>query len=834
MMRNFLVLILAVSSLAFSIQTLSAADLTVLIEEGRAKATIYVEGPLLDRQTVEIAMKKANFPDVVSVKIGKKRRNLKSNDIFRSAAVLDLNYHLLKMTGTELPVIVTNDPNSIKKPAVVLGELANRLGAKPTENSSSKETFRIISRDDLLLVGGESDLAVRHGMYEILRKLGYDWVMPGEIGEIIPKKPNVALSTMDVTQQPDFAFRRLWYRGYKNRRAEEALRFRWWQWRHKGGHVANRILNVRGHYWQRFIKKHKAEFDADPTMYALVAMGNGKSERRGPQIETTHPRMIQLFIEDIRSTYEKNIAAGKWTKHTKAGFPIGPADGLGYSLSAETLAAGSLTVDPMWGELDRTDNLVLLANRILKEVTQDYPNAYVGFYSYSVHSQYPTRYIPHPNLVQEFAPIGFSRFHSVLDPISKTQNSYRTTLEKWGKLAKSQGNILSGYGYNWNLADNLLPYSKVQIWGDDLPYYHKLGFIGLSVEATKQWSVLAPSDYVFMRMAWDTSQDWRKLLEEFCQNAYGSSAVPMLRYWRRLIETQRSAGMEAGSYHAFPLIFDKDWLVASQNDLAEALALANTEGNKTRINHVGIGVEFLRLYLKFHSATLQFEFVEARRIQDKLFAAWQRAYDQNTDLVANEAPRYWKRFLGEFVDQSTKYSSSPYRMILPVPDELTTALDPMIAGERLNLHRPEVRDDGFIKTRTFSTTWDAQGLGGVRSGAIWYRWKFDVPEEAKGEPIGLFVGGVEDTVRVWMNGQYIGSSGRAFSKPILFDLTSSVTGDSQNLLAMQVIRVGKANELGLGGVIRPSFLFTGPRLENPAPEVESKTRVLPGGEIDRN
>ena len=170
-------------------------------------------------------------------------------------------------------------------------------------------------------------------------------------------------------------------------------------------------------------------------------------------------------------------------------------------------------------------------------------------------------------------------------------------------------------------------------------------------------------------------------------------------------------------------------------------------------------------------------------------------------------------------------------MLVRVPDELITMFDPNEVGHRMGYQSPEINDTGFVRTRTISTTWDAQGLTGIRSGAVWYRFPFRLPRQAKGRPIGLFIGGVEDTANVWINGQAIGTSGRAFSRPFLFDLTDGIRYEEENVLAIQVIRVGKANEIGLGGIIRPSFLFTGPRLESKAPKELDLRRVLPGGEL---
>jgi hypothetical protein len=450
-----------------------------------------------------------------------------------------LNYHLKKMSGASLEVVVANANTRIAKPAIVLGERAVAMGAAPQETTPSEDGFRIRVKDGLVLVGGQSDKAVQHGVYALLNRLGCEWVMPGEIGEIIPKRASVSIAAMDESLAPDFHSRRLWYRGYNQPRLpEEKARYEQWFKRQRGGTWNSMIGYPGGHVWDRFIKKHKAEFDKDPTMLALRRMPDGTMQRRGPQLEPSHPRVVELFIQDIKETYKRNIEAGEWTRETKAGFGIGPADGLGYSESAEATMTGAGRMDPIVGELDRTDELILLGNKILEAVTAEYPNAHVGFYSYSTHADYPARYKPHPNLVQIFAPINFSRYHSILDRNSKTQAYYKQVVELWGQLSKQQGNPLIYRGYSWNLAENLAPYTKVKIWGEELPYYHQQGVRSLNVESTKMWAITGPSDFVFMKLAWDTSQDWRDVLRHYCERSFGKGADDMQRYLLRLIQTQ--------------------------------------------------------------------------------------------------------------------------------------------------------------------------------------------------------------------------------------------------------------------------------------------------------
>ncbi len=746
-------------------------------------------------------------------------------------AARELVEHLQAMSGAELTLVRQDDVKTLPKPAIVLGTPAEQLGAVPGELTESLEGFRLLERDGRWLIGGQSAQAVLFGVYETLYRLGCDWIMPGEIGRVVPRKTTVTLAATDESQAPDFLQRRLWYRGYPQpRKPEERARMTAWLRRQKGGNWQHPAARSGGHAWPGLINRHKAEFEADPTMLALVRAPDGSMVRRGPQVEGTHPGVAELYIEEIRAAYRKNIEAGKWTAETPAAFPIGPADGLGYSMSSEAMLAGAGRIDPIVGETDRTDELVLLGNRILEAVVDEYPHAYVGFYSYSVHADFPARYKPHPNLVQVFAPINFSRFHSVLDSNSKTQAYYLDVVKQWSRLSEEQGNLLFYRGYNWNLADNMLPFTKVRIWGEELPFYKKHHFMGLNVEATKSWSILAPSDYVFMRLAWDTTLEWPALLEEFCRKAYGGGAGAMLRYHRRLIDTQHAAGQEAGSYHAFHLIYDDDWVRTARKDIVEALAAAQGEDERERIGFTGHNVEALALYLNYHRATREFDFAAALRLYEDMMAHWQKGYDQNSDMVANETPAYLKRFIASFVGEASKYSADPYKIVFRIPDELPTMFDPLGIGHRLNYHRPEINDEGFVRTRTFSTTWDAQGLTGIRDGAVWYRVRFDLPEDARNQPLGLFVGGVEDEARVWLNGNLIGS-GRGFSRSFCFDLTEDADPEGQNLLAIQVVRNSKANEIGLGGILRPCFVFSGPRLETKAPRQVELKRVLPGGEL---
>ncbi len=702
----------------------------------------------------------------------------------------ELNYHLGKMSGATLAIVHTSDPRAVKGPAIVLGALAVKMGAEPAGTTPSREGFRLLTSGEALLIGGESDEAALFGAYAVLERLGVDWVMPGEIGEVIPVRRTVVAPDLDESQRPDFAMRRLWYRGGADivTKADKA-RMALWSRRQRAGSFKPVVAQTAGHNWPAFIKRHKAAFDADPSLYALRRDAQGRLVRRGPQIETTDPRIAAMMAQDIRDTFEKK----RWPKDKAVGFPIGPADTAGYSLSPESVAAGAGVVDPITGEPDQTDLLVKLANDVLAALGPEYPNVHVGFYSYGAHGGFPRRYTPDPRVGVIFAPINFSRYLGLTDETSRSQPLYRAVFDQWAALARRQGNPMLYRGYNWNLAENMLPYSKLAIWGEELRYYRDAGVQGLNVEATKAWGVNGPGDWLFMKLAWDADQDWRALLAEYCAKAFGDGAEPMRRYLLRLTETQRAAGQEAGSYHAIPLIFDQAFVDAARADIAEAESLAKLPAEKERIGYFRSGVDLLELYLAYEAAADRFDFKAALARYEAMHATWKTYYERNPDIVAREGPAYLNRFVDPFVREAAART-----VVQPLPDRLKTAFGP---GD---FQDPAVDDSAWPLTSTWASTWDAQRLSGR---TVWYRHRFTLTaDEAEGAPLGLFLGGFDDRATVWLNGELVGDSGRGFSVPAMFDLPRVRAGE--NVLAIRIVREHSINEIGIGGLIRQSFLFS--------------------------
>ncbi len=797
---------------------LALADVTV-VDKGQPLAKIYVAGPL---NVPDLKIKEYNA-------LTSEQKVERTQAQSRAELIEDLNYHIKKMTGFALQVVETDDISKVTGPAIVVGPLATKMGATAKATTPNGEALRIIVKGDQALLGGESEVAARHAVYELLRRLGCDWIMPGVEGEIIPVVPTLVIKDMDIALKPDFQVRASWYSGGASIiQKEEFAEYTQWMKRQQQttrDQPFPPLFLSGGHYWGGLLTKYKKLLDEKPYMRAQVRQPDGTTKPGMAQLDPAVPEVVDLTVDDIRATFKAN----NYPADRAYTMSIGPNDGGGYSVSAAAIAAGVDRVDPMTGDRDQTDVLINYANQVIAKLRPEFPNFRVGFLLYSVHADFPQRYVPDPSLVFTFADITYSRYHSLLDTRSTTRTYYKDILDQWKALHEKQGNTYWYYGYNWNLAENLMPYSKMKIWGQDLPYYKSMGVLGHNNEQDKGWAILGPHNYLMARMGWDITLDWKKVLTEYCAKTFGDGGPAMEQYYLYLIETQENAGQEAGSYHAIPLIFTREFITKSKALFAQAKAAAKTDIQKKRVDYFTEPVQMLELYLNYRDATHKFDFVEGQKQFDAMIALWDSYYKQNPNLVSKYGYRYINNWLLKpYITQAVKYSTGDYKILYQIPDELKTSFDPHAKGAQMGMYRPEVSDKTWIKTKTFTSTWDAQGLGNYRPGAVWYRDAFTAPKDLAGQSVGLSIGACEDNVEVWLNGKYVGQ-GRGFMRSFQFDLTPHIKLGEQNTLAIQVIRRGLLNESGVGGLFYPSFVFIGPKLEKPAPSTEPTRRILPGG-----
>ena len=114
-------------------------------------------------------------------------------------------------------------------------------------------------------------------VYALLRDFGVRWYLPGDIGEVVPKKRTIALPDVDRTVHPDFAMRNLyWYNRFRVALRDDVM---WWLrlGLNDGSSVMGASMQVHG---MRMIQGNKAMQEANPDYYALYG-GRRDTEYRG-------------------------------------------------------------------------------------------------------------------------------------------------------------------------------------------------------------------------------------------------------------------------------------------------------------------------------------------------------------------------------------------------------------------------------------------------------------------------------------------------------------------------------------------------------------------------
>jgi hypothetical protein len=245
------------------------------------------------------------------------------------AAALELQYHIKKMSGVDLPILTPDEAPPDGATLVLLGKspLTDELGIDTS--ALPKEGYVIRTVGDALVILGDdtddhgtiedaffSDHNVRtgtlFGVYALLEDwLGCRWIWPGESGECIPARSTVQLPPLDVKEGPALirrGFRILANRdlqrpwppffdddGVKSLRQDQRV----WARRMRLGRSANLQLDsLFDSWWQRYHVKY-------PEIFALKADGTRGPGGRGPEdihMCVSDPKLWELQIDWFKKT----------------------------------------------------------------------------------------------------------------------------------------------------------------------------------------------------------------------------------------------------------------------------------------------------------------------------------------------------------------------------------------------------------------------------------------------------------------------------------------------------------------------------------------------------
>jgi len=729
-----------------------------LVRDGRAVAAIVVDEAAASTVTNPAKGKPA------------KGRGFMCSD---SAAANVLADWIEKITEVRLPVVAQAPKDG---PAIYVGKAALAAGLKLDDiDSATKEGLRIVSdgRAKVLLAGQNEDATVK-AVCRFLEQLGCRYFMDNPLGEVYPKSKTLTVGTLNLTEKPGFLLRKIWGSQWTG----QSL---WKVWNGDGGTP----LSTQ-HAWGAYVDQ--AMFDTHPEYFALR---NGE-RKRGDWYCTSNPGLRKVFAQGVLARGESNPS-------------ISPPDGTGYCQCDACRAQDDPTsLEPSSGTVNVTNRYVDFFDAVAKEVAKVHPEWLLSFYCYADYTQPPTTTIKlSSNLVAWIAPIRYSRFHRIGSPNSPSTTQLADVIDKWAVSAQH----VAYRTYNYNLAECLVPFSKLTVWAHDIPYLKAKGCLAINLESLANWEIYGPHMYQSIRLAYDPGADADAMMEDYFLKFYGPQAGPFMKqYWLSMDRAFADLKCESGSFYALHLVYTRQSLEQWEGLIQKAAdAVKDDPTCAARVALTAEGLQNARQYTQMRDGMNSGDFRTAKSIYDDLYA-------RNVAEVAkgysnNYTPSYLQRFVGVHVAAGAAATAAPNRVLQVLPDRMRLAYDDEDKGQEQGWHQPDFDDAAWREVATYSNTLNAQGLPDTKS-FLWYRTSVNVAGEHK--RLGLFFTEVDgQAVVVYVNGKPVASLGKEASrKPFEVDVTDAVTA-GRNTVALKVDH-RRITELFLGGIIRPILLIEKP------------------------
>ena len=106
------------------------------------------------------------------------------------------------MSGATVPVHTRPPTADDRGIPILVAAMADSTFGPLLGRTEFRQSYRVVVSSQGVGLQGETDEGVSYAIYELLEELGCRWYMPGEMGEVVPRRATVALAERDVTLSP--------------------------------------------------------------------------------------------------------------------------------------------------------------------------------------------------------------------------------------------------------------------------------------------------------------------------------------------------------------------------------------------------------------------------------------------------------------------------------------------------------------------------------------------------------------------------------------------------------------------------------------------------------
>jgi hypothetical protein len=292
---------------------------------------------------------------------------------------------------------------------------------------------------------------------------------------------------------------------------------------------------------------------------------------------------------------------------------------------------------------------------------------------------------------------------------------------------------------------------------------------------------------------------------------YGPAAEDMREHFDIIENAFIHGDYYTGNTYDVPKILTPDVRKQMGKTLKRAERAARSERQYAdRVHLVRMGFDYGEANFAMMEAFKRCDFVEAKEHCDHIAEELIPAMTAHKPPVISPRTHvgYFKRFWSRSVNRAYECVTGGNELAAVLPDEWLFFLDPYGAGEDLFLHDPVLGTQPWQPIRTLSETASNQGLRYYKWTG-WYRTTLTVPEKFAGRKLHFWMGGVDDTPRVWIDGKELTQTARGaapLGRPFEFDATDALEPGREQVVVVSVADNG-IQELGTFGINGPVMIW---------------------------
>jgi hypothetical protein len=424
-----------------------------------------------------------------------------SADILKSAS--ELQKYIFEISGMELRIVI-GKPISDIKGFVIISSSDQSLNTG--SGDLNPDGFNIRAEGEKILITGGAHKGTLYGVYELLEKyMGCRFWAPGE--ETVPKSDMIFIPEVNVTSNPAFGSREVYYAGMEDTDFANKMRCDNPAWKGNGD------WGLWVHTMFRLVPPEKY-FNTHPEYYSLIA-----GKRSATQLCLTNPDVLKITIHTLDSLMKLKPEAKYWS--------VSQMDTYGNCECPQCKAINEREGSP-------SGSLIEFVNKIAAA----FPDKVISTLAYQYTRKAPAHVKPAPNVNIMLCTIECNRNKPLESDTSV--GSFTLDMRNWSKICN---NILV-WDYVIQFSSMISPFPNLHVLQPNIRMFRKFHAISMFEQGCHGTYSENQElrQYLLAKLLWNPELNYDSLVNSFLAGYYEAAG----NWIRRYIDDMTRSLVESG------------------------------------------------------------------------------------------------------------------------------------------------------------------------------------------------------------------------------------------------------------------------------------------------